>query len=237
MKNFNKYQEHGAYHWDDLKKNTIKDLISRSVPTLTRYNKILNAVPKRACKIVDIGCGDGALTYLLSKNELAIEVIGCDTECTGVKLAREKIEELSVNSKIHFYNKLFEECNFGDQSIDVITMCDVIEHVDKIDSLLEEVKRTLKKGGALIITTPFKRSNNVLWDENHVYEYTKDTLKKRLSQHFPKTNVIMFSPEFLYNVYHRYKTIYNILYIIGLNPLKFNLGFTNHTMLFSVSFC
>ena len=73
MKSFNKYQECGAYHWDDLKKNTIKDLISRSVPTLTRYKKILNVVPKRKCRIVDIGCGDGALTYLLSKNENAAE--------------------------------------------------------------------------------------------------------------------------------------------------------------------
>ena len=66
LKSFNKYQESGAYHWDDLKKYTIKDLISRSVPTLTRYKKILNVVPKRKCRIVDIGCGDGALTYFLS---------------------------------------------------------------------------------------------------------------------------------------------------------------------------
>ena len=83
MKDFNKYQEHGAYHWEDIKKNTIKNLISRSVPTLTRYKKILNAVPKRALRIVDIGCGDGALTYLLSKNESVEEVTSSLSEIVG----------------------------------------------------------------------------------------------------------------------------------------------------------
>ena len=236
MKSFNKYQESGAYHWDDLKKYTIKDLISRSVPTLTRYKKILNVVPKRKCRIVDIGCGDGALTYFLSKNKSAAEVIGCDTEYVGIKLAREKIKELPAGRKIQFVNKSFDECEFANQSIDVITMCDVIEHIEKIETLLVGIKRTGKKGGVLINTTPLKRSNDLLWDEHHVFEYTKETLYELLSHHFPKTNVIKFSPTFLYNRYHRFKVIYNILYLLGLNPLKLNLGSINHTMLFSVSY-
>jgi ubiquinone/menaquinone biosynthesis C-methylase UbiE len=185
---------------------------------------------------VDIGCGDGALTYLLSKNESAAEVIGCDTEYVGIKLAREKIKELPDGRKIQFFNKSFKECEFLNNSIDVITMCDVIEHVENIEPLLQEIKRTCKKGGILINTTPCKWRNNILWDEHHVFEYTKETLNELLSHHFQKTNVTMFSPTFLYNRYHRFKVIYNSLYLLGLNPLRFNLGSTSHTMLFSVSY-
>lgn len=237
MKNFNKYQECGAYHWEDIKKDSVKNLLNRSVPTLTRYNKILSAVPKRARRIVDIGCGDGALTYLLSKNNKIAEVLGCDTDCIGIKLAQQKIKELPTSRKIQLVNKSFEECEFENQSIDVITMCDVIEHVEGVEHLLKEIKRTLKKGGSLIITTPFKRSNNILWDENHVLEYTNATLNDLLTKNFPKTTVKMFSPTPMYWIYYRCKTIYNILYLLGLNPLKFYLESSNHTMLFSVSHC
>ena len=236
MKVFDKYKEFGAYHWEDIKKDNFKDLISRSVPTLTKYDKIIDAVPKRDCKIVDVGCGDGALTYLLSRNEHIVEVIGCDTDSTGIMLAREKVKKLVNRDKIQFINKSFEECQFPSQSIDVIVMCDVIEHIEKMETLLKKIKQVGKDGGMFINTTPLKRSNGILWDEHHVLEYTKETLLELLSRHFPKTIVYKFSPTFLFKRYGNFKKIYNILYLLGLNPLRLNLRGVNHTMLFSVSY-
>ena len=51
---FDKYSKHGAYHWDDLKEGSLRDLLSRSVPTLTRYNKIVSAITPDTKKIVDL---------------------------------------------------------------------------------------------------------------------------------------------------------------------------------------
>ena len=73
----------------------------------------------------------------------------------------------------------------------MITICDVIEHIEETGHLLTEIKREGKKrGGVLINTTPFKRGNGLKWDEHHVLEYTKDTLFELLSYHFPHTDVI-----------------------------------------------
>jgi len=233
---FDKYKTYGAYHWEDVKQDSFRDLISRSVPTLSRYNKILNAVPKNAKNIVDIGCGDGILTYLLAKKNHIEEVFGCDTEQTGITLARDKVKDLPQSEKIKYINISFEDCQFPYQSVDVITMCDVIEHIEETGPLLKEIKRVGKKGGVLINTTPLKRNNGVKWDEHHVLEYTKDTLFELLSNYFPETNVTKFSPTFFYKRYHKVKILYNILYLIGLNPLSINLGAIDHTMLFSISY-
>ncbi len=236
MESFDKYLIHGAYHWDDIDRSNIRRILSRSIPTLSRYDKILKTIPKNAKRIVDIGCGDGALTYLLANNEHTVEVIGCDIEKTGTILARDKIKDLPLSGKIQFIDKSFEDCQFSDQSIDAITMCDVIEHIEEIEPLLENIKRVGKKGSVLVNTTPLKRRNCVKWDEHHVLEYTKETLFELLSFYFPKTKVTEFSPTIFYNGYHKVKILYNILYLIGLNPLSINLGAVDHTMLFSVSY-
>ena len=84
--------------------------------------------------------------------------------------------------------------------------------------------------GVLINSTPFKRNNGLKWDEKHVLEYTKDTLFELLSYHFPHTDVIQYSPTFIYNRYHKYKILYNIFYLFSLNPLSIVFWFFKHTM-------
>lgn len=43
----------------------------------------------------------------------------------------------------------------GTETIDVISACELFEHVEKIDEGLDECYRVLKRGGRIIITVPF----------------------------------------------------------------------------------
>ena len=165
---FDKYSEYGAYHWDDIEINSIRDLISRSVPTMTRYDKILKFIPKKARIIADIGCGDGALTYLLAKEKHVEQVYGCDTDKKGIELSVDKVRSLPHARKITFLNESFEACKFQEQSIDAITMCDVIEHIEEIEPLLLEIKCVGKRAWVLSSTTQLKRENGGKWDEHHI---------------------------------------------------------------------
>ena len=73
MKNeieFLKYKKRGAYHWDQISYNLIK----RNCFVKARYNYIIKLIKKHfnkidvtGKKIIDIGCGDGVLSYLLAK--------------------------------------------------------------------------------------------------------------------------------------------------------------------------
>ncbi|MEM4474678.1 MAG: methyltransferase domain-containing protein, partial [Candidatus Bathyarchaeia archaeon] len=47
-----------------------------------------------------------------------------------------------------------EELPFADNSFDVCTMLDVIEHLENPDHAIKEAYRVLKRGGFLILTTP-----------------------------------------------------------------------------------
>jgi len=231
---FDKYKKYGAYHWDDIAKDSLKKLFSRSIPTLTRYNKILNAIPNDARKIVDIGCGDGALTNLLAQRIYSDEVFGIDTDKEGIELAKRKVDELTGSEKITFINKSFEDCGFSVNSVDAIVMCDVIEHVEDTHSLLIEIKRVGKPNGVLVLTTPRKR-NGMKWDEHHTLEYSEDTLSNMLREYFPKTIVSQFSPLCFYYKYHKLKFFFNALYLIGINPLDYYSKWMKHGMLLGVS--
>jgi len=232
---FDKYSKHGAYHWDDLKEGELRNLLSRSVPTLTRYNKIVAAITQDAKRIVDIGCGDGALSFLIAKNFPDAHVVGCDTNQVAIDLARGKIREIYGGGNLEFVHKSFENCSFDEGSIDVVTMCDVIEHIDQTSSVLNEVKRVGKPGGVLVNTTPYIRTDGVKWDRYHVREYCEESLFEMLSPIFPNTQVHAFSPKIFYDSYRLTKYGFNLLYLIGLNPLNMHLKAGSHTMLFSVS--
>jgi 2-polyprenyl-3-methyl-5-hydroxy-6-metoxy-1,4-benzoquinol methylase len=140
MTDFVKYEKHGAYHWNDIDKTSLKKLFSRSMPTLSRYDRLLRATPDDTRTIVDIGCGDGALTYLLASKEMAREVIGCDLDKIGIDLAEDKVIDFPVAEKITFKNKSISECEVTPRSVDAITMCEVIEHVGDVSELLEEIR-------------------------------------------------------------------------------------------------
>ena len=232
---FDKYSKHGAYHWDDLKEGSLRDLLSRSVPTLTRYNKIVSAITPDIKTIVDIGCGDGALSFLMAKRYPEAYVVGCDTDQTAINLAREKSNELYGGGNLEFVHKSFEKCSFDEGSIDVVVMCDVIEHIDQTRLVLNEVKRVGKPGGVLVNTTPHIRMDGIKWDRYHVREYSEESLFEMLSPIFPNTQVRAFSPKIFYDSYRITKYGFNLLYLIGLNPLNMHLKAGSHTMLFSIS--
>jgi len=52
-----------------------------------------------------------------------------------------------------------ESLNIEDSSVDIILLCEVIEHIYNPDKILEECNRILKPGGKIVITTP----NLVSW--------------------------------------------------------------------------
>ena len=171
---FDKYQKYGAYHWSDVDSSSFYKILSRSLPLYTRYQKCLKYIQGNDRYCIEIGCGDGALSYLVATKGL--RVLGCDTDQTGIGLAISQVKELAFADAVQFECSRFQDCNIKHESVDVIVLADVIEHLEDPVPLLQEIKRTGKPGGKLIITTP-KARNGRLWDNNHVCEYTEKTLK------------------------------------------------------------
>ncbi len=97
-------------------------------------------------KFVDVGCSKGDKTLRYSKIIGTKNILGIEIEESAVKIAKKKGIEI-VGSDLN------KKWNFKDNSIDVLTANQVIEHLYDTDNFVKEIKRILKPGGYAIIST------------------------------------------------------------------------------------
>ena len=98
-------------------------------------------------RVLDVGCGDGFFTAKILQRFNLKNVYGLDISSKAVDLARLKHPE--INFQQSALNHIPEETN----SINSITMIEVIEHLVDIEGTLKELFRVMKPGGILLITT------------------------------------------------------------------------------------
>lgn len=104
------------------------------------------ALVPTSLRLLDVGCGDGALGLLV--REKVREVHGIE----WAEYALEEAEARGVHIRRCDLNR--DSFPYPDESFDVVTCLDVIEHVLDPRRLLQEIRRVLRPTGALILTTP-----------------------------------------------------------------------------------
>jgi len=102
----------------------------------------------RAEKYLDLGCGDGTSTVVVTEALNVKKIYGVDIDYKELNKAKLK--------GIHVYKAdlNLDTLPFNDEEFDVVSAFDVIEHLWNTDNLLSEAYRVLKRGGYYIITTP-----------------------------------------------------------------------------------
>lgn len=109
--------------------------------------------------ILDLGCGDGLITSLvLSQVEVGLD----PDEKVLVHAARrgiyERLEAVAA-----------ENSCLADESIGTVISNSVLEHLPRIDAVLETVARVLRPGGRLIFTAPTEAFSDLLALPLHRY--------------------------------------------------------------------
>ncbi len=180
---FSKYDEMGAYHWAECDRNSPR----YNPPLEARYTVVSRRI-ERAKLMLDVGCGDG---YLMGRvRMLCDQVVGIDTEATGTRLASEKLRPFTNCATVQAscYHLPFQTEQF-----EIVTLADVIEHLESPAACLEEITRVLRPDGALLLTTPKWRPDRK-WDPRHVKEYTPDELAESLRPYFSRVTMSYFWP-------------------------------------------
>lgn len=142
-------------------------------------------------KILDIGCGTGANLEMLSEFG---EAEGVDVSDDALVFCQRK--GLTVQKG------LAEKLPFADESFDITTALDVVEHLDDDIAGLREMFRVTKSGGnALVFVPAFKWLWGVQDDvSNHRIRYTKKQIVERLEkagftvERATYANVTFFAP-------------------------------------------
>lgn len=99
---------------------------------------------KTGVKHLDIGAGKGGFTKQI-KDACNLNTFACDFHSDRFEPKDILIEKVNVCK---------DKLPYQDNSFDLITCVEVIEHLDSYDHLIEEAKRVLKDDGLLILTTP-----------------------------------------------------------------------------------
>lgn len=132
-------------------------------------------------RILDIACGEGYGTNLMSK--YALSVVGVDIDEKTINHATKKYKRDNIGFKVGAAHKI----PLNDRSVDVVVSFETLEHHDKHDEMLSEFRRILTPNGILIISSPEKRKYT---DERnyhnpfHIKELYYEELKTLLCKYF-----------------------------------------------------
>ncbi len=95
-------------------------------------------------KLMDVGCGDGA--FLSRMKKAGFEVVGVEASDMAASRARTRGINVEVGN--------LENLSFLDETFDVITLWQVLEHLPNPREILETCRRLLKPDGVLVVSVP-----------------------------------------------------------------------------------
>jgi SAM-dependent methyltransferase len=95
---------------------------------------------------LDLGCGDGSLTVELDAERLT----AADVSAVALGRARTRLDPRDTLVELD----PDEPLPFDDGAFDLVLCAETIEHVRDVQLLLSEIRRVLRPGGTLALTTP-----------------------------------------------------------------------------------
>jgi ubiquinone/menaquinone biosynthesis C-methylase UbiE len=164
----------------------IRRIMERLVPGLApqpifiehirRYEFALPYV--RGVRVADISCGSGYGSYELAVRGKASTVVGVDISETAIEYAREHYRAPNLRFETGDATGLV----FEEESFDVITSFETIEHIHRFKDYLDELYRVSRPGGTCLISTPNKRLS--FKNPYHTKEFTFAQFRRIVLGHF-----------------------------------------------------
>jgi ubiquinone/menaquinone biosynthesis C-methylase UbiE len=135
--------------------------VNRAVPAVERVQLRIDLYGK---KVLDIGCGYGALSSVLLKE--GAQVTGIEVDRKKLAIAKDFFKDAE---NIELFAVDDEKLPFKDNTFDAVFLFDVIEHIRRPDITIKECRRVLKPDGIIYIEfTPYYSITG-----HHLYDFAK----------------------------------------------------------------
>ena len=207
-----------SHWWFVGRRQIIKSFLERLVRDL-KANRAAQDEQGSTLDILDVGCGTGANLEMLSEFGAA----------EGVDVSAEALSFCQARGLEKVKPGAAEALPYGDNSFDLATGLDVVEHLDDDLAGLKEMRRVLRRGGRALLFVP---AFMFLWGvqddiSNHRRRYTLKGLKRVVKEagfeveRATYVNISFFAPILLGRLFMR---------VTGLRPESENnitIGFLN----------
>ncbi len=132
--------------------------------------------------VLDAGCGVGYGTAILAGGGAA-SALGVDVSAHAIDAAR---AEAGAGARFEVAD--IERLDVADDSFDLVTCFEVIEYVQHPEHALDELRRVLRPGGLLLISSP-NRGVYPPGNRWHVNEYTSAEIEAGLRDRFAEVGM------------------------------------------------
>jgi SAM-dependent methyltransferase len=109
--------------------------------------KLENKVTER--RLLDVGCSYGAFLEIARRR---------GWEVAGVEISKKSAAYARHERQLDVFNGTLEQANYADGRFPVVTLWDVIEHLDRPVDMLREILRILAPNGIVVIFTINQKS-------------------------------------------------------------------------------
>ena len=141
----------------------------------------------RGQRVLDIACGEGYGSDLLAS--VAAHVIGVDIVPSVIQHAYRRYRR----PHLEFVAGSCTAIPLAAQSVDVVVSFETLEHHDRHDEMMREVRRVLRPAGLLIISSPDRREYSDVPDYQnpfHVRELYREQFEALLASHFRSVSLV-----------------------------------------------
>lgn len=193
--------------YEEFHKERSKGLISIPNQGDFSYRTILphlDKLLKRGQRVLDIGCGNGALSFFAASRGCAI---------LGVDISKKAISGCQFNTKrLGFVRNLkFQVINFNNTQVkirgkfDLVICSEVIEHLNDDVRVLKNIYEQLKPGGLFFLSTP---SINSPIHRFRMLFYKTDYFDKEVGhlRRYELNKLVLLLKETNYKILKTYKT-------------------------------
>ena len=190
IKGLKEYYEKKADEYDIIKETFESPRLYKKIMYSLRVEKMMAMLELEASdRVLEIGCGEGYYTkkvLQISKNVIATDI--------SERFLR-KAKRNTGNMAEGYVCCPAENLPFPDNSFDKVLMSEVIEHLLDWREGAKEIRRVLKPGGIMVISTPNKLSyfnvichikillRNEPHDGDHIKEFSRPELSKLLKDY------------------------------------------------------
>ena len=144
----------------------------------------------RQAKVLDVACGTGYGCEMLRKAGAA-SVHGVDLSPEAIEYSKKVYSSDTVTYAVGDAQNLSA---LADESFDVVTSFETIEHIPDVSLYLAEIRRVLKPGGIYLVSTPDRRLASTMYplrgkpnNPFHIREYTQAEFRSVVSSQFSLT--------------------------------------------------